>query len=298
MKTMQDLINAAKQQKPRTLVVAVADDEPVLKSVEMARKEGFIKPLLFGDQAKIEAVLHKIKAPVDAYDIIHETDMIKTCAKAVGYVHDHDDAFLMKGLVDTATILKAALSKEKGLRTNRRISHVSVFETSGYHKLLLMSDGAMNITPNVDEKQEIIDNAVQVALAIGIQTPAVGMIAAVEKVNPKMQATLDAQTLKDRQTQGMIKNCIVDGPFAIDNAINKEAARHKGITSSIAGDVDILLMPMIEAGNVFYKTMMFLAGAKSASVIAGAKKPIVLTSRADSEASKFYSIALSALMVK
>ncbi len=297
MKTMQDLVNAAKQNKPKTLVVAAAEDEPVLKSVEMARKEGFIKPVLYGDKPRIESILQALNAPIEAYDIVHEADIKETCAKAVAHVHDHDDAFLMKGLVDTATILKAALNKDKGLRTNHRLSHVSVMESSAYHKLLMMTDGAMNIAPTVDEKQEIIENAVKIARAIGIETPGVGMIAAVEKVNPKMQATLDAQTLKERQEKNEIKDCIIDGPFAIDNAINKEAAEHKGITSMIAGDVDILMMPMIEAGNVFYKTMMFLANAKSASVIAGAKKPIVLTSRADSEASKFYSIALSALVV-
>ena len=202
----------------------------------------------------------------------------------------------MKGLVDTSVILKAALNKEFGLRTQNRISHVSVMETANYHKLLLMSDGAMNIAPSVDEKRQIIENSVKIAHALGNPRPNVAIIGAVEKINPQMEATLDARDLKKMQEDGIIKNCEVGGPFAIDNAINKEAALHKGIKDPMAGEADILIMPRIEAGNVFYKTMMFLANAKSASVIAGAQKPIVLTSRADSTMSKYYSIALSALV--
>jgi len=169
-------------------------------------------------------------------------------------------------------------------------------EIPTYHKLLLMSDGAMNIAPDVEIKQEIIENGVTIAHALGIKMPSVGCIAAVEKVNPKMQATLDAQELIFRNQNDRIKNCIIGGPFAMDNAINKQAAILKGVTDPMAGDVDFLLMPQIESGNIFYKSMMFFANAKSASVIAGAKKPIVLTSRADSKESKYYSIALAALV--
>jgi phosphate butyryltransferase len=169
-------------------------------------------------------------------------------------------------------------------------------EIPTYHKLLLMSDGAMNIDPDVNIKQEIIENALVIGKALEIEPLKVGVIAAIEKVNPKMQATLDAAELVTRCHKETIKDCIVGGPFALDNAINKEAAEYKGITDPIAGDVDMVLMPQIESGNVFYKSMMFLANAKSASVIAGASKPIVLTSRADSTLSKFNSIALSALI--
>ena len=202
----------------------------------------------------------------------------------------------MKGLVDTSIILKAALNKEFGLRTQNRISHVSVMEVSTHNKLIFMSDGAMNIAPTLDEKRQIIENSVVIAHSLGIENPNVGVLGAVEKVNPKMEATVHAAELVKMNKDGVINHCRVGGPFALDNAINKEAALHKGIKDPMAGDVDILIMPRIEAGNVFYKTMMFLANAKSASVIAGAKKPIVLTSRADSTESKFYSIALSALV--
>ncbi len=294
--SIKDLIKAAKNIPKKTLVVAVANDEAVLGSVEKARQENIVDAILVGDGAAIKDVLNKLNYEAKHYTIIDEADPALACEKAVRLVSENDGYFLMKGLVDTKTILKAALDKTYGLRTENRLSHLSVIAAKNYHKFMIMSDGGMNIQPNVDEKQEIIENAAKIARALGIEKPNVGIIAAVEKVNPKMQATLDAQTLVERQRNGEIKDVIIDGPFAIDNAINQEAARHKGITSPMAGDVDILLMPAIEAGNVFYKTLMFLADAKSASVIAGAKKPIVLTSRADSEESKFYSIALSALV--
>ncbi len=296
MKTMQDLIDLAKTKTKKTIVVAVAEDSAVMEAVEMAKTEGFVNAVLYGDERKILDVFNNLGLNSDDYEIHHVSDAKTACMQAVEHVSKNTGHFLMKGHVDTSVILKAALDKDIGLRTSRRLSHVSVIETSNYHKLLFMSDGAMNIAPNVDEKQEIIENAGIIANAIGIKTPKVGCVAAVEKVNPKMQATLDADELKKRSEKGIIKNIIVDGPFGLDNAINKEAAAHKGIQSPIAGDLDILLMPAIEAGNVFYKTMMFLANAKSASVIAGAKCPIVLTSRADSKESKFYSIALSALV--
>ena len=296
IKSIDELVQKAKAIETKTLVVACAADEHVLQAVEMARKEDIIKGILVGDKAEIVTLLSEIGASSSDYEIIDESDKTEACLKSVKLVSSNDSYFLMKGLVDTSIILRAALNKEFGLRTQNRISHVSVMEVPTHHKLLFMTDGAMNIAPTLDEKRQIIENSVKIAHAIGIETPNVGVICAVEKVNPQMQATLDAEQLIKLNESGVITGCNVGGPFAIDNAINKEAALHKGITNPIAGDVDILLMPRIESGNVFYKTMMFLAGAKSASVIAGAKKPIVLTSRADSKESKFYSIALSALV--
>ncbi len=298
MRTMKDLIEKANGQSKKTLVVAVAEDKPVLEAVEMARKEGFIEAVLYGDEAHIKKTLKNLGLDAQNYTIHHANSNENACMEAVKEVSRNENAFLMKGLVDTSVILKAALDKEYGLRTANRLSHVSLMEIANYHKLLAMSDGGMNIAPTVDEKQQIIENAALIVNALGVNKPKVGCVAAVEKVNPKMQATLDAEELRKRSENGVIKNIVVDGPFGLDNAISKEAAAHKGITSPIAGDVDILLMPVIEAGNVFYKSMMFLAGAKSASLIAGAKKPIVLTSRADSKESKFYSIALAALVAE
>lgn len=296
IKTIQEIIDKAVEIETKTLVVAVANDHHVLEAVHMAKEKNIVNPILVGDQQAILETLEDLGIEPDGYDILHIIDPIQACEEAVKIVNQTAGSILMKGYVDTAVILRAALDKEYGLRTKNRLSHVSVMEIPTYHKLLLMSDGAMNIDPDVDIKQEIIENALLIGKAIGISPLKVGVIAAIEKVNPKMQATLDAAELVNRCHKETITECIVGGPFALDNAINKEAAEYKGITDPIAGDVDMVLMPQIESGNVFYKSMMFLANAKSASVIAGASKPIVLTSRADSTLSKFNSIALSALI--
>jgi len=296
IKSMNELVTEAKKIDTKTLVVACAADEHVLQAVEMARVEDIIYPILVGDKQEITQLLHDLQYDISKYEIIDEPDKEQACLTSVKLVSSNKSYFLMKGLVDTSVILKAALNKEFGLRTKNRISHVSVFEVSTHDKLIFMSDGAMNIAPTLDEKRQIIENSVKIAHALGITTPNVGIIGAVEKVNPQMEATLDAEQLVNMNKEGIITNCNVAGPFAIDNAISVEAAKHKGITDPVAGNVDLLIMPRIESGNVFYKTMMFLAGAKSASVIAGAQKPIVLTSRADSKESKFYSIALAALV--
>jgi phosphate butyryltransferase len=298
MQSMQDIVRAAKAAPTKTLVIACAADQPVLEAVEQARKEDIVQPILVGDQDAIVALLQTLGYDPSLYEIHHQPDDVAACVHSVRLVHDHPGYFLMKGLVSTSTILKAALDKEHGLRTANRISHVSVMQVPTYHKLLMMTDGAMNIAPDLEDKRQIVENAAHIAHALGIPNPAVGVIAAVETVNPKMEATLHAAELKQMNLDGRLSGCVVGGPFALDNAIDKEAAHHKGITDPIAGEIDILLMPRIEAGNVFYKTMMFLANATSASVIAGASRPIVLTSRADSMETKFHSIALAALVVE
>lgn len=298
IKSMQDLVQKAQKLTSKKLVVAVANDHPVLEAVIMAKNEGLITPILVGDQEKIKETFKDLGESYKDFDIIDVKDPIMACETSVKLVSSGQADILMKGYVDTAVILRAALDRDFGLRTQNRLSHASLMDIPSYHKLLLMSDGAMNIEPDVDIKQEIIENGIEILHSIGIENPLVGCIAAIEKVNPKMQATLDAQELIIRNQNGSIKGCTIGGPFALDNAINKEAAEHKGIKDEMAGNVDFVLMPQIESGNVFYKSMMFLANAKSASVIAGAKKPIVLTSRADSKDSKFYSIALSVLVAE
>jgi len=297
IKSISELIKKAKKIKTKTLVVACAADEHVLEAVELARKENIVNGILVGNVELIKEILIKLDIDVENYSYVNILDKTEACLEAVKIVNTDKDFFLMKGLVDTSIILKAALNKEFGLRTNNRISHVSVIEVSTHPKLIFMSDGAMNIKPTLDEKRQIIENTLVIANALGLEKPKVGIIAAVEKVNPQMDATLDAVELIKMNKDNILNGCIVGGPFALDNAINKEAAIHKGVTDPIAGDVDILIMPQIESGNVFYKSMMFLGNAQSASVIAGAKKPIVLTSRADSTLSKYHSIALGALVV-
>lgn len=292
-KTIQDLIELSKKNKAKRLVVAVANDPYVLKAVEHARVAGLIIPILVGDELGIRQELMHLNFPMHAYQIIDEKDAVEACKKATYFIRQGKGDILMKGLVDTSILLKAVLDKEFGIRGPRRLSHITLLELKHYHKLLLLSDAAMNIAPDVELKKEIIQNGVEVLHKIGVTCPNVGVIAAVEKVNPKMQATLDAEALIQSHQDNSFN---IGGPFGLDNAINKEAALHKGVKDPMAGEVDFLLMPAIEAGNILYKALMFLSDAKSASMVCGATHPIVLTSRADSDETKFNSIALACLM--
>ena len=203
----------------------------------------------------------------------------------------------MKGLVQTGDLLRGVLDKEKGLPVERLLSHVALFQSPYYHKVFCVTDVAMNIAPDLKAKVKILNNAVSVFHQLGIENPKVAVAAAVEYVNPKMEATVHASEIKKMNVEGEIKGCVVDGPLAIDIVFNKDAAVHKGIKGEVAGDCDIVLMPDIEAGNMVYKTLNFIGGAKSASIITGASVPIVLTSRSDDDKTKLLSIALASLMV-
>lgn len=213
---------------------------------------------------------------------------------AVAKVKRGEADLVMKGFVSTADLLKAVLDKETGLRAGRLLSHVAFFQSPYYHKVFGVTDAAMNIAPDLEAKIQIIQNAVNACHGIGVENPKVAVVAAVETVNSKMEATVHAARLRKMNRNGVLTRCIVDGPFAIDIAVNREAANHKGIESEVAGDCDLILVPDIEAGNMFYKTLNFLGGAVSAAVVLGASAPIVLTSRSDDERSKLLSIALAA----
>ena len=297
VKSLEEILNKVKKNKSRRLVVAAAEDNHVLMAVKQAVLDNIIELILVGDKQKISVISQEINFNLTNVEIIDEKEPAISCQKAISLINSGKADFLMKGLVATGTLLKAVLDKEEGLRKEKLLSHVAFFETKYYHKLLCITDAAMNITPNVDEKAEIIKNAVNACINLEINNPKVACLAAVEIVNPKMQATIDADKLSKMNKKGIIKNCIVDGPLALDNAISKEAAEHKGIKSEVAGDADVLLVNDINVGNVFYKSLNFLGGAVSGAVIMGAKVPIVLTSRADSEESKLFSIAVGAAML-
>lgn len=275
------------------LAVAVAQDAEVLLAVDGARRLGIATATLVGEESEIRAIAQARNIDLSAYEIIHESDKAEACRKAVKLVRDKQADVVMKGLVDTSVILKAVLDKEIGLRQSPVLSHVAVFEVPGFDRLFYLTDAAMNIAPDLECKKHILRNAVTVAHALGNENPIAAALCAVEKVNPKMQATLDAASLVEANRAGELGGCTVIGPLALDNAISVEAARHKGITDPNAGRADILLVPAIETGNVFYKSMVFMARAKNAGVIVGAKAPVVLTSRADSDETKFNSIALA-----
>ena len=278
---------------PKRIAVAFAQDEDVLKALKSAVDEGLCEPVLIGDKEKIIDISGNIDFDLRNIEIVDEKDGSSACRKAVSLVSSGQAQIVMKGLIDTSIILKAVLDKEIGLRTGNILSHAAVFSTSTYHKPFIVTDAAMSIAPDVDEKRQIIENAVGLSHALGIEVPKVAVICAKEKVNPKMPATLDAEKLVQMQDKGEIKGCIVEGPYALDNAVSKEAAELKGIKGKVAGDADILLMPNIEAGNVLYKALTYLANADNAGIILGAGAPVVLTSRADSDKAKLNSIALS-----
>lgn len=296
IKGFDEVLQIAKERGPKVLSVAVAQDEDVLNSVEMARKAGIVSAILVGDQEKIEEIAKNISIDLSKYEIIDIKDLAEASLKAVELVSTGKADLVMKGLVDTAIILKAVLNKEKGLRSGNVLSHVAVFDVESMPRLLMVTDAAMNIAPDLQGKKQIIENSLQVARGLDIETANVGVICAKEKVNEKMQATVDAANLVEMNKKGELTGCVVGGPFALDNAVSEEAARIKGITDPIAGKVDVLLCPTIEAGNVLYKTLAFLTSSRNAGIIVGAKAPVVLTSRADSDDTKLNSIALGVLM--
>lgn len=296
IKNFDEVIEAAKLRGPKTLAVACAQDEDVLLAVENARKAGIAEAILVGNKSEIEAIASRQNIDLKHYQIEDIQDLAEASLRAVELVSCGKAHLVMKGLVDTAIILKAVLNKEVGLRTGNALSHVAVFDVPNFPRLLFVTDAAMNIAPDVETKRMIIENSLDVAKALDIELPNVGVICAKEKVNDKMPATVDAAELVRMNQEGIIKGCKVGGPFALDNAVSEEAARIKGIKDPMGGKVDILMCPTIEAGNVLYKALTFLAGARSAGIIVGAKAPVVLTSRADDDDSKLNSIALGVLM--
>lgn len=292
----KEIIHLARKEKPKIISVAAAHDEDVLKAIKCAYEAGIIKGILVGERTKIEQIANEIKLDLREFEIVNEVDLVECCRLAVEKVTLGQAHMLMKGLVDTSIILKAVLNKEANLRTGRVLSHVGVIAAPTHNKVLLVSDAAMNIAPTLEAKKQIVENTVLVAHAIGLEEPKVAIICAKEKVNPKMPATVDAKALEEMNQSGEITGCIVGGPFGLDNAVSKEAARIKGMDHPVAGDADILILPSIESGNVLYKALSFIGDAEAAGIIAGSKVPIILTSRADSDITKLNSIALAMLM--
>jgi phosphate butyryltransferase len=284
-----------KSHKPKKMVLAASEDAHSLNAVVSAANEKIILPILVGDREKTFGMADILNLDISKYDFIEAASPVEAVTTSVKMVHDKKADVLMKGKVGTSDMLSCVLNKEYGLRTGRLLSHFAYFEVETYHKLIAVTDVAMNIAPNLDEKIQILNNSVKVLNNLGIEKPKVAVLGAVEKVSTLMEATLDAALLSKMNQRDQILNCIVDGPLAFDNAVSVESARHKEIKSEVAGDTDLLLMPDIEVGNVLYKTLVFFARAKVASMIVGASAPIVLTSRSDSEQAKFDSILLAAV---
>lgn len=279
---------------PQKLILAASEDAHSLGAVARAAEEGIIIPVLVGDKEKTEGLAEVMGISLRNFEFINVKNSDEAVSRAVQLVHEGKAEVLMKGKVGTSLMLKSVLNKDFGLRTGKLLSHFALFEVETYHKLIGVTDVAMNIAPNLEDKIAILNNAVAVLNKLGIAEPKVAVLGAVEQVNTSMSATLDAALLSKMNQRGQIRHCLIDGPLAFDNAISAESARHKEIKSEVAGDTDLLLMPDIEVGNVLYKSLVFFARAKVASMIVGAAAPIVLTSRSDSEQAKFDSILLAA----
>ncbi|MGM0834551.1 MAG: phosphate butyryltransferase [Bacillota bacterium] len=297
---LDELISRATQMPSKVVAIAAAEDAEVMEAVAHALEKDLASFILFGDEEKITSMLasHQIESSHAGVRIVSVGNAKEAAQLAVKAVSSKEADVLMKGNVPTATILKEVLNKEYGLRTGSVLSHVAAFEIPGYDRLIFVTDAAMNIEPTLEQKVQIVQNSVAVARALGLDMPKVAPLAAVEVVNPAMQATVDAALLTQMNHRGQIKDCIIDGPLALDNAVSALAAEHKGIKSEVAGQADILFVPTIEVGNVLYKSLIYFANAKVGAIISGAKAPIVLTSRADSAESKLNSLALAVCSVK
>lgn len=290
-----ELIEKLKKNPPKRMAVAAAADKVVLKAVSDAYKLGIAIPVLCGDPNEINAIAKEENIDISAFEIRETSGDIQAAAGAVSIIRAGRAEMLMKGLLHTSDLLRMVLNKENGLRTGGTLSHVAALNDENTGRTILMTDVAMVPYPDLKTKVELIKNAVIVAKSLGMDMPKVAPLAAVEVVNPDMQATLDAAALAMMNTRGQIKDCIVDGPLAFDLAVSPESAQHKGVSSPAAGCADILLFHNIEAGNSTYKAMTNMGGYLMGGVVMGASVPVVLTSRADSEQSKLYSIAIAAI---
>lgn len=297
IRNFEQLRDAAIKCEQKVVAVAAAADKDVLKAVKESLELGFAEFVLIGDKDKISSKAKDINLDTSKVTIIDESEDDKAAELAVKEVSSGKADLLMKGLVSTSGILKPVLNKEYGLRTGKLLGHIAVLEANKYDRLILMTDGGMIINPDINQKVQLIENAVYVAQKLlKIDLPKVAALCAVEKVNPQMQATVDAALLTMMNRRGQIKNCIVDGPININAAVSKESADQIGLDSPIAGDTDIYLVPFIEVGNVMYKSMVYFGGIRCAGIVVGAKVPIILTSRADSHDAKVNSIASAVLM--
>ena len=299
IKRLNEILDTLKGEEKIILSVAAAEDKEVLQAIKDAVEKDIIEPILIGDENKIKLLADDIGFNLSGIKIINSNSIEESAKTAVKLVSTKKADFVMKGILDTSILLKSVLNKEYGLRTDSLLSHVMIYELENYHKLLLLTDGGMNISPDYDQKEKILKNSVQAAKALGMDIVKVACLAAKEKVNPKMEATVDGDLLQKACKEGKFgENVIVEGPLAFDLAVSKEASEIKGFKSEVSGDVDILLAPTIEVGNGIGKSFTYMANAKSAGIIMGAKAPIVLVSRADSAESKLYSIAYGALIAK
>lgn len=292
IKSLNDLLEQVKNREKRKIAIAAAEDLEVLEVVEMAEELKLAEFILVGDKEQIEKLAADNNKKLNC-EIIHESDHKKAAEKAVELVKSREAGAVMKGLLHTGTFLKAVLNKEKGLNTGKLVSQISVFDKEFGEGLQMLTDCAMAIQPTLDEKKQIIENAVYLGLKIGYEKPKVALLSALEVVNPAIPDTVDAAILSKMADRGQIKNAVVDGPFALDNAISPEAAKHKSVEGEVAGQADVLVAPNLQVGNVLTKALTYYAHKDVAAAVIGAAAPIIMTSRTDSVKNKMLSIALA-----
>lgn len=296
MVTLTEILEGAASSKETIVAVAAAADSEVLEAIHRSLERNLASFRLFDDMDKLQLAIKKSHPYLSDHPKIkihHAAGPQSAAEEAVKSVSKEEADVLMKGHIPTATLMKAVLQPDFGLRTHEVLSHVAAFEIEGFERLVFVTDAGMNIDPDLQRKAEIIRNAVSFAHSIGVRMPVVAPLAAIEVINPVMPATVDSAALTAMNKRGQITGCIVEGPLALDNAISLKAAKHKGIATKSAGLADILLVPNIESGNILYKSLVYFSKAKVGGVIVGAKAPIVLTSRADSAETKLFSLALA-----
>ncbi|NLM43814.1 MAG: bifunctional enoyl-CoA hydratase/phosphate acetyltransferase [Clostridiales bacterium] len=295
IKNFDEMLSIVKNNKTMKLVVAAAQDKDVVEAVTMACEANLVEPILVGDETAIRNIIEEMDISYDLR-IINEPDVIQSAKTAVSLVRKGEADFLMKGSIQTADIMRAVLDRENGLRTDSLISHVMVYEVPYYEKLLFLTDGGVNIAPSLEQKVKILENAIKVCKAMGLDRIYAAALAGAETVNPKIPATVEAEALANMKDKWGETNTVVEGPVALDLAINKKACEHKGYKGEGGGRADILLVPYYEVGNALGKSLTYFANAKSAGIIMGAKAPIVLVSRADTSETKLLSIALGSII--
>lgn len=290
-----EMLELAKKYAPMKISVAGAEEDTVLQAVKEAEASGLAEPILIGNKEAILKMADSVGYKANESKIIHVPDRDKAALEAVKKVSSGEADILMKGIIQTATIMKAILDKDVGLRTKSLISHLFFIRLPGYHKFLSLTDGGINVAPNIDEKKAIIENTIEFYHLMGLEKPKIALLAAVETVNEKMPSTVDAALLSKMSERGQIKGAILDGPLAFDNAISKESIREKGIITEVGGDADVLFVANIEMGNGLFKGLVYFGNGIPAAVLLGTKAPVIITSRADSAKCKFLSIALNVL---
>lgn len=294
MNRLDELITPPRRHKAPTVAVAMANDGEVIRCIGRATRARLVRFILIGPREKILEVARANRVALGDAEFIDETDDVRACACAARLVCEQRAGILMKGLVHTAVFTRALLNKELDLvPEGNLVSHTAIFDIERYHKLLLMTDGGINIDPDVPRKAAILKNAIGLAHRIGIRKPKVAIISAIEKINPKIRSTMDARELVRMAEQGVFGDAMVDGPFGLDIAVSAEAAQTKGVSSEVAGDADILLVPNIETGNVFYKTLTQFTHSRVAGMLSGARCPVIVTSRSDTEEVKFRALGLA-----